>query len=382
VWSSFRLGRIAGIEFGANWSWLVVFALIVWTLASGVFPSTNPGLSKTTHIAMAIVAAFLFFLSLLLHEFGHALQARREGIEIDGITLWLFGGVARFKGSFRSAGAEFRVAIAGPLVSLALGVLFVLIALINGIPSAVDGVVTWLGYINLTLLVFNLIPAPPLDGGRVLHAALWRWRDDYVWATRVAANVGRGFGYLLIAGGIAMFVFQSSFSGAWLAFLGWFLLNAATGEARYLLTQQALSGLRVRDVMTRNPIVVIPDATLGEFMDSVMLSRRHTTYPVVEDGRPLGLLPFRCVASVPRSEWDSRHVRDCLIPLDEVPVLREGEDAADAVAELSQSAGGHGLVVSNGGLTGIISTSDLARALQARRRRDAPARDVTTTGTR
>jgi Zn-dependent protease len=295
--SSVRLGRIAGIEFGVNWSWLVVFALIVWTLASAIFPSTNPGLSKTTHIAMAIVAAFLFFLSLLLHEFGHALQARREGIEIDGITLWLFGGVARFKGSFRTAGAEFRVAIAGPLVSLALGALFVLIALIPGIPSSVDGVVSWLGYINLTLLAFNLIPAPPLDGGRVLHAALWRWRGDYVWATRVAANVGRGFGYLLIAAGIAMFIFQGSFSGAWLAFLGWFLLNAATAEARYLLTQQALSGLRVRDVMTPNPVVVSPDTTLGEFMDNIMFSRRHTTYPVVADGKPVGLLPFRCVAN-------------------------------------------------------------------------------------
>jgi Zn-dependent protease/CBS domain-containing protein len=372
--SSVRLGRIAGIEFGVNWSWLVVFALIVWTLASGIFPSTNPGLSKATHIAMAIVAALLFFLSILLHEFGHAFQARREGIEIDGITLWLFGGVARFKGSFRSAGAEFRVAIAGPLVSLALGVLFVLTALINGLPSAIDGVAAWLGYINLTLLVFNLIPAPPLDGGRVLHAALWRWRGDFVWATRVGANVGRAFGFLLIAGGIAMFVFQSSFSGAWLAFLGWFLLNAATAEARYLLTEQALSGLRVGDVMTPNPVVVTPDTTLGEFMDKIMLSQRHTTYPVVDDHKPVGLLPFRCVANVPRSEWDVRRVRDCLISLDKVPVLREGEDAVDALAELSQSAGGHGLVVSNGGLAGIISTSDLARALEARRRRGAPAR--------
>jgi Zn-dependent protease/CBS domain-containing protein len=323
---------------------------------------------------MAVVAAFLFFLSLLLHEFGHALQARREGIEIDGITLWLFGGVARFKGSFRSAGAEFRVAIAGPLVSLALGVLFVLIALINGLPSALDGVAAWLGYINLTLLVFNLIPAPPLDGGRVLHAALWRLRRDYVWATRVAANVGRGFGYLLIAVGIAMFVFQSSFSGAWLAFLGWFLLNAATAEARYLLTEQALSGLRVGDVMTPNPVVVSPDTTLGEFMDKIMLSQRHTTYPVVDDDKPVGLLPFRCVANVPRDDWDVRRVRDCLISLDKVPVLREGEDAVDALAELSQSAGGHGLVVSNGGLAGIISTSDLARALEARRSRRAPVR--------
>jgi Zn-dependent protease/CBS domain-containing protein len=371
--SSVRLGRIAGIEFGVNWSWLVVFALIVWTLASGIFPSTNPGLSKGTYIGMAIVAAFFFFLSILLHEFGHAIQARREGIEIDGITLWLFGGVARFKGSFPTAGAEFRVAIAGPLVSLVLGALFVAVDQVSGIPSAVDGVVAWLGYINLTLLVFNLIPAQPLDGGRVLHSALWRLRGDFVWATRVAAQVGRAFGYLLIAAGIAMFIFQSSFSGAWLAFLGWFLLNAATAEARYVLTQQALSGLRVRDVMTRNPVVVRPDATLGEFMDNVMISQRHTTYPVVDDGKPVGLLPFRCVANVPRGEWDTRRVRDCLVSLDAVPVLREDEDAVDALAELSESGGGHGLVVSNGGLSGIVSTSDLARALEARRRRRAPA---------
>jgi CBS domain-containing protein len=125
--------------------------------------------------------------------------------------------------------------------------------------------------------------------------------------------------------------------------------------------------------MTPNPVVVSPDTTLGEFMDSIVLSQRHTTYPVVEDAKPVGLLPFRCVAGVPRSEWDTRRVRDCLIPLNEVPVLREGEDAADAVAELSQSAGGHGLVVSNGGLAGIISTSDLARALESRRRRGLPA---------
>jgi predicted transcriptional regulator len=171
-----------------------------------------------------------------------------------------------------------------------------------------------------------------------------------------------------------MFVFQSSFSGAWLAFLGWFLLNAATAESRYLLTQQALRGLRVRDVMTSDPVVVSPDATLGEFMDTIMFSRRHTTYPVVAHGKAVGLLPFRCVANVPRADWDVRRVRDCLVSLDEVPVLREDEDAVDALAELSQSAGGHGLVVSNGSLAGIVSTSDLARALEARPRRGTPAR--------
>jgi Zn-dependent protease/CBS domain-containing protein len=371
--SSIRLGRIAGIELGVNWSWLVLFALLVWTLESGIFPSTNPGLSHGTYIAMAIVATLVFVVSLLLHELGHALRARREGIGIEGITLWLFGGVAKFKGMFPTAGAEFRVAIAGPLVSLFLGVLFVLIALINGLPESVDGVVSWLGYINLSLLAFNMIPAPPLDGGRVLHSALWRFRGDFVWATRTAANVGRGFGYLLIAAGVAMFIFQSSFSGAWLAFLGWFLLNAATAEARYVLARQALSGLRVRDVMTPNPVVVGPDVTLGDFMDDIMAAQRHTTYPVVDGGKAVGLLPFRCIANVPRNEWDTRRVRDCLLELDKVPVLEDDGDAADALAELSGSEGSHGLVVSDGRLTGILSMSDLARALQAQPRRATPS---------
>ncbi len=240
-----ELGRIAGIRIGVNWSWLVVFALISWTLASAVFPSQNPGLSDSAYVAMAIVAASLFFASLLLHELGHALQARREGVEIEGITLWLFGGVARFKGMFPTAGAEFRIAIAGPLVSLGLGVLFVALAALVPFPAGIDGVLAWLGYINLVLLVFNLLPALPLDGGRVLRSALWYFKHDFAWATRIAADVGRGFGYLLIGSGLFLFIFQGSFSGAWFALIGWFLLQAAGGEARYVAVQQALGGLRV-----------------------------------------------------------------------------------------------------------------------------------------
>jgi Zn-dependent protease/CBS domain-containing protein len=374
--TSFRLGRIAGIELGVNWSWLVVFALLVWTLATGIFPATNPSLSRGAHMAMAFVATALFFVSLLLHELGHALQARREGIEIEGITLWLFGGVAKFKGMFPSAGAEFRVAIAGPIVSLLLGVLFVLAALVPGLPQAVDGVVSWLGYINLTLLVFNLIPALPLDGGRVLRAAIWNFKGDFVSATQVAADIGRGFGYLFIAAGVALFLFQGSFSGAWLAFIGWFLLGAASAEARYVLARQALRGLRVRDVMTPEPASVTPDLTLGRFVDDVVWERRHSTYPVVENGKAIGLLPFRCVAESPRGEWDERSVRDCMLGLEEVPVLAEDEAAVDALAELSEANGNHGLVLSDGRLVGLLSTSDLARALEVRpyRRRGTSAR--------
>jgi Zn-dependent protease len=246
----------------------VIFALIVWSLAAGVFPSQNPGLSDGVHLAMAIVAALLFFASLLLHELGHAWQARREGMEIDGITLWLFGGVSQFKTRFSSAAAEFRIAVAGPLVSLGLGVGFVLLAL-AGLPSAVDGVVAWLGYINLSLFAFNMIPALPLDGGRVLRAALWQARGDLAWATQVAARIGQGFAYLFIGLGLAMFIFQGSFSGAWLAFIGWFLLQAAGSEARYVATEAALDGLRVRDLMIRDPVTVDPDLTVGRFMDDV-----------------------------------------------------------------------------------------------------------------
>jgi Zn-dependent protease/CBS domain-containing protein len=360
------LGRIGGVEVRINWSWAVILALIVWSLADGVFPSQNPGLSDGVHLAMAIVAALLFFASLLLHELGHAWEARREGMEIDGITLWLFGGVSQFKTRFPSAGAEFRIAIAGPLVSLVLGVAFVLIAL-AGLPSAIEGVAAWLGYINLTLLVFNLIPALPLDGGRVLRAALWRIRGDLGWATHIATEVGRGFGYLFIALGIAMFIFQGSFSGAWLAFIGWFLLQAATAEARYIATEAALDGLRVRDLMVRNPATIDGDLTVGQFMDDVARSRRFTTYPVVDAERPIGLLAFSSVAAVPRSEWETRRVRDAMIPLDRVQLLTEDETAVDALAALSSPTSNRGLVVQNGHLAGLLSITDLTRALEVRR---------------
>jgi Zn-dependent protease/CBS domain-containing protein len=369
---TFELGRIAGIRISVNWSWLIVFALIVWSLAAAVFPSQNPGFSDGEYVALAVAAALLFFASLLLHELGHALQAQREGVEIEGINLWLFGGVAQFKDAFPSAGAEFRIAIAGPLVSLVLGVLFVLVAAFAGLPNAIDGVVAWLGYTNLILLAFNLLPALPLDGGRVLRAALWHFRGDLQWATWVASGVGRGFGFLLIALGLFMFIVEGAFSGAWLAFIGWFLLQAATAEARYVATQQALDGLKVRDLMIRQPVTVEADLSLGRFMDDVASSRRYTTYPVLEQGRPIGLLAFRSVAAVPRDEWNARHVRDAMIPREKVPLLDEDESAIDALAELSTSDVNRGLVVDDGGLAGFLSITDLARALEVGR----PSRPV------
>jgi Zn-dependent protease/CBS domain-containing protein len=377
---NFSIGRYGGVEVRLNWSLIAVFVLIVWSLASGVLPSQNPGLSDGTYLVTGIVGALLFLASILLHELGHSWVARHEGIEVDSITLWLFGGVSEFKDRFASPGAEFRVALAGPLVSIGLGILFVLIAL-AGFPSAVDGAAAWLGYINLILAAFNLLPASPLDGGRVLHAVLWRAKGDYHWATRIASEIGQGFGYLFIALGLAMFIFQGSFSGAWLAFIGWFLLQGAKAEARYAATEQALAGLHVRDLMARRPLTVDADATIGRFMDDVAGSQRFTTYPVVDGGAPVGLLAFASVAAVPRSEWDARTVRDTMIPLDEVPVLNQDDWAVDALAELSGTTANRGLVIENGRLAGLLSITDLARSLEVGRRPPSAMGDQATTTT-
>ena len=366
--ASIRIGRIAGVEIGINWSWLIVFGLITWSLAGAVFPHDNPGLSDESYLAMAVIAALAFFASILLHELGHAIEARRRGLQIAGVTLWLFGGVARFEGRFPDAGTEFRIAVAGPLVSLALGLSLTVAAASLELPSAFDGVVTWLGYINLSLLVFNLLPALPLDGGRILRAALWRSRRDFIAATRAAAAIGRGIGMLLIFGGLFLFITVGAFGGAWLAFIGWFLLQGARAEARYVATEQALSGLRVRDLMVADPVTVDADSTIGRFMDDVAWSQRFTTYPVLDGGSPVGLLAFASMAAVPRSEWDTRRVRDAIIPLDEVPLLTEEEKAVDALAELSAPRANRGLVVDNGHLAGLLSITDLARALEVGRR--------------
>ena len=366
---SSTIGRIAGIRIGVNWSWLVVFALIAWTLEASVFPSQDKGLSKETYIGMALIAALLFFVSLLLHEFGHALQARREGMEIDGITLWLFGGVARFKGMFPSAGSEFRIALAGPLVSLAIGGACVAVAASTRLAKPVDGVVAWLGYINLVLLAFNLLPALPLDGGRLLRAALWRAKDDFGWATRIASDLGRGFGFVLIGGGLAMLIFQGAGSGAWLAFVGWFLLQAAAAEGRYAIVREALSGLRVSDLIVRDPATADAGQTLGEFIDEVAHAHRFTTYPVLDGGRTVGLLPFGSVARVPRAQWETRYVRDCMLPRDEVPVLSEDDELADALPELAARGINRALVMDGERLVGLLSITDVARLLAAARPR-------------
>ena len=367
------IGRIAGVRVGVHWSWLIVFALITWTLAAAVFPERNPGLSDAAYLAMALVASASYFGGLLLHEVGHALQARRERMEIDGITLWLFGGVAAFRGDFPSALAELRIALAGPLVTAALTLGFALVAALS-LPDAVDGVATWLAVINLALLVFNLLPALPLDGGRVLHAVLWRWRGDRRFATTVGAGTGRAFAFLMIVGGLGLALAGAGAAGIWFAFLGWFLLQAATAEQRDFMLRDALGDLRVDDLMVHHPVTAQADQTLDRFMDEVAHVHRFTTYPVVDDGRVVGLLPFARVAATPRADWGESDVGDCMIRLDEAPVVQAGTPLVEGLQEMERQGGDRALVLDRGALAGLLSITDVGRVMAeaaTRRRRRA-----------
>ena len=368
--TTFRLGRIAGIPIGLSWTWIPVVGLFVWSLAANVFPSTNPGLTTGTYVAMGVAAAFLFFASLLLHELGHALRARRDGVEIGGITLWLLGGVARFRGGFPTAGAEFRIAVAGPLVTAGLAASFITLAALTRLSPAIDGVFAWLGYINLLLLVFNLLPALPLDGGRILRSALWRIKGDHASATRIAAVLGIGIGALMIAVGTATVVMANDFSGVWFAFIGWFILTAARAELQRVALEGALEGFVVADLMTHHPIVSQADQTIRDFMAEVPADDASAAYPVLDGLRPVGILPsLRGLTGNGSGEVASLWVRDRMVRLDQLPLLTPDGPAPEAMLAMVDANTGSALVMDDGHLVGIVSSRDIAEALKLGERR-------------
>ena len=287
-------------------------------------------------------------------------------MEIDGITLWLFGGVARFRGELPSAGAELRIALAGPLVSLLLGGLFVGLAEAISSPTEVQGVLAWLGYINLILLAFNMLPALPLDGGRVLRSLLWLGRGDFGRATRLAAGIGRLFGYALIGLGIAVLVVAGAWSGVWFAFIGWFLVQAATAEGQAALIREGVQGLRVDDLTVHRPVVVSAGASLADFVDVVTQMHRYTTYPVVDEhGRAVGLLPITCLARVPRERWRFSRVAECMLALGDAPVVQDDQALIDALPELHRGGIDRAVVLHGNSFVGLLSMTDVVHRAKA-----------------
>lgn len=372
---SVRLGRVAGVDIGVNWTVFVIFLLITFGLAAGRFPQQHPDLGPVAYVVAGVAAGLIFLASILAHEVSHAVVARRNGVEVDGIVLWLFGGVARLRGEPGDPGAEIRVAGVGPLVSVVLGAGFGAVAvLLDGLnaPRITVGVFAWLAVINVVLAVFNLVPAAPLDGGRILRGVLWRRGGDRLDASVTAARAGRAFGWLLVVLGLIEFVGGAGGGGLWLVLIGWFVTNAAGAEEHHARVRHALGDVRVDQVMTHDPVVVPTDLPVSRLIEDHVFSSRYSSFPLVDgEGRPAGLVTLNRVKELPPDRREATVVADIACPLAEVPVARPDESLADLLPRLAGGSDGRALVLDGERLVGIVSPTDVAHQLEVADLRDA-----------
>jgi Zn-dependent protease/CBS domain-containing protein len=365
-----RLGRIAGVRIGLNWSILVAIVLFSWTLGGGVFPDAVPGKSGAVYSLMAAAGVFLLFGSIAAHELGHALQARRDGVQIDQITLWAFGGVAQFRAQLPSAAVELRVALAGPAVSVALAGLFSAAVSALGRWETVQAVVSWAGYLNLAVAIFNLVPAFPLDGGRVLRALLWRSKGDLGAATRSAAEVGVAIGYGFAILGGAMVIGGGDLGGLWLAAIGLFVVQAARAEAQQAVLDSRLGGHTVAEIMTPNPVRIRADQTLSGALATVS-DARHGVYPVVDsEDRPVGVLAIRSLARIDAGARSTTPVAHLMLPVQADGLVGVDDPAQRAVEAIASSPVSRVLVVHRDHLVGLVSASDVIWLMQVGLPRD------------
>jgi Zn-dependent protease len=375
---SIQLARVFGIRIGLDYSWFIVLFLIIWNL-SGYYEDVAPGSSA---FVLAVVSALLFFLSIILHELGHAWVALRNGIPIEGIDLWLFGGVAKLGREADSPGVEFRIAAAGPLVTLLIAVVcFGLgMAVSSGsdaldsaqfgddVTGATTAVLGYLTFVNVLLLVFNLIPAFPLDGGRIARAIVWRITGDHNRATRFAARLGRGGGYLMIAAGVALYAFTDDLvGGIWLAIVGWFLASAARSAEAQADFSGRIEHLRVADVMDAEPVAIPEDWTLADAEHQFFLRYGWPWFPVIDaSGRLVGVVSREAVASVPAEERSVRRVGSVMARDDGSSGLRVrlDEPLEALLGQEGLARLGAIMAVDNEGvLRGIVTINAVRRAL-------------------
>ena len=372
---TFRLGKVFGIEIGANWSLLFIFALIAWTLASTVFPADVPGQPAGAYWAAGIAGAFVFYGCLLAHELAHAVMARRRGVRVVGITLWLFGGVSRLEGGAGTASAEAAITAVGPLTSLALAAaFFVLGAAVSAAhaPLLAGSVLSWLSYLNAALAIFNLVPAFPLDGGRLLGAIVWGRTGSHRRGVHTAVQVGRVFAALMIAAGLLELFLGDFVNGIWIAFIGWFLLSAAAGEEAGLEVKDLLSSIPVSAAMT-SPVVTVPDwITLDQFLAGHAANYRFTTYPLHDpSGRLTGVARLSDLVSVPSSQRHLRRLKDSARPVDSLPRARPEDELTAVLDRAGETPGWRILVFDGDQLVGIVSPADVGRLLAIRRAAEA-----------
>ncbi|WP_017327805.1 site-2 protease family protein [Synechococcus sp. PCC 7336] len=359
----FRLGSIWGFEVRIDASWFVIFFLILWTLSAGAFPTQFPELSAGTHLAMGLAGTLLFFVSLVLHELSHSLVARSKGIPIEGITLFIFGGVARISREAKTPGDEFQIAVVGPLASFAIALCSGLTAWVGGMAGwsiAVTGVANYLAYINLALGIFNLLPGFPLDGGRLFRAIVWKWTGNQTRATQIASSSGKALGFAIVFLGVLLLLRGLIFNGLWFVLMGMFLQNSAEAGYQQQLLQVGLAGVQAWEVMTRHPETVPHDLSLQQLVDEYFLHRRHHSFPVLRGGHPCGIVTLNQVKQVPREQWQRLTVGDIMKPLDRTVVVRPEEKILDTLKRMDESQVGRVLVILDGALEGIISARDIA----------------------
>jgi Zn-dependent protease/CBS domain-containing protein len=364
---SIRLGRLFGIEVGFNWSLIFIFALVTWTLATTVLPADVPHQGPLAYWFTAIAGACLFYVCLLAHEMSHALVARRNGVKVAGITLWLFGGVSRLEGEPRSAGAEALIAAVGPLTSFAVAAIAFVLFLVSPANSLVRDLFSWLAIVNVMLGLFNLVPAFPLDGGRLLSSFLW-WRSgSRRRGVHNAVRVGRVFAFLMIAGGALELFFGAVATGIWIAFVGWFLLSAASAEEAGSEIQAMLRSVPVSAAMT-SPVVILPDwVTVEQFLESIAPNHSFTTYPIHEaSGKLTGVVRLSDLVRVPHAQRGTTHLIQVARPIAEIPATTPREDLAAMIRRIGGALEQRVLVFDGGQLVGIVSPADVARVLTVR----------------
>jgi Zn-dependent protease/CBS domain-containing protein len=375
---SLRLGRVLGFPVAINWSVLVVVLLLAWGLAEGVLPESAPGHGATAYWLAGVLGAVLLIASLLAHELAHAVVASRSGVEVESLTLWVFGGVATLRGDSPTPRADFRIAAAGPATSIGLGAGFGAawaIGALLGCPDLVLGVAAWLSAINVFLALFNLIPGAPLDGGRILRAALWARSGDREKAATAATSAGQALGYGLVVLGLLVFLAGDPVGGLWTIFIGWFVLAAARAEQSATVTRHLLEGVRVRDVMSPDVRTGSSELTVDEFVARHVLGGRHSAYPVLgHSGAVDGLVTLRQLRDVSPPLRSTTLVRDVALPRADFATCGPDEPVEDLLARLTRDSGGRALVFDRGRLVGIVTPADVARVLDARTLSRPPGR--------
>jgi Zn-dependent protease len=360
---------VLGVSVEVHWSWLLVLGILAWSLADVAFPSCHPGLATGVYVAMGVSASALFFLSVLVHEVCHSLQSRREGLSGGKITLFLLGGASSTDEPLPGPAAELRIVAAGPASTAVLTVALAgltLAARTAGLPVEVSAVLAYVATLNALLLVFNLLPALPLDGGRMLHALLWWRTHDRARATVVSGAGGRVLGMLLVAGGVLLLM-GGGVSGLWLVIVGWFVLGAVQQEVVAARAELALGERTVADLMTTGLVTVTPEMSVAEFADLLRTAPSHPVYPVVREGRLLGLLSLRTAGRVPLERRAEVRVGDLMVPRLDVPTFTPDVLARDALSRLATPPGRAAVLDAEDDLLGLVSTSDVERTAGGRR---------------